>query len=170
MSNGEESAAELEITPYRASSGAGFWVALIVAIVLVVAYVVLCGLLYFKADHLSDANLWTRLTYIAGGLSSFVSTAVGWLFGREVHRAAAEHATEEAGRMRQVAVAARKDADRGSALAEAVKAAAGASVPAQGIGQAAGELTSLAASHLNSLKALAENLFPSPPTATPAGS
>jgi hypothetical protein len=52
-----------------------------------------------------------------------VSAALGWLFGREVHRSAVDNATKEAGRARGDAAAAKRDADAGRMLAAAVKSA-----------------------------------------------
>jgi hypothetical protein len=66
-------------------------------VVVIVVHLALSGFLIFHADDIADDRLWARLVYVAGGLGALVSTAVGWLFGREVHRAAAEHATKEAG-------------------------------------------------------------------------
>jgi hypothetical protein len=78
-------------------------------------------LLYLAADHIKEEEHWSRLVYIAGNLGSLVSAAVGWLFGREVHRAAFQQATDEADRARGDAAAAKRDADAGRALALAIK-------------------------------------------------
>ena len=88
-----------------------------------------------------------------------MATAFGWLFGREVHRAAAEHATKDADRARRLARNAHSSAAAGRALANAIKAAPDSSTAADGLVQEAGEVA-LAASHLASLKRLAKDLFP----------
>lgn len=104
-------------------------------------------MLYWRAEYIQDEKLWSRLIYVAGALGGLTTTAVGWLFGREVHRAAAEHATKEAGIARSLARNARKDADAGAFLARAIKATP---EPATGSGDAAavGSAWALSASHL----------------------
>ena len=43
-----------------------------------------------------DAQVWERRVYIFSGVEAIVFTAVGWIFGREVHRATAQQAQENA--------------------------------------------------------------------------
>jgi hypothetical protein len=143
----------------RTRHPAGFWVAVSVALLVTLAYFAFCIVLYIRADDMQDDKLWTRLVYIAGGLSALVATAFGWLFGREVHRAAAEHATKDAERARRLALNAHSHATAGRALAKAIKAAPESSSAADGLAHDAGEVA-LAASHLAALKRLARDLFP----------
>ena len=44
----------------------------------------------------TSALTWAHLTYVFGSVEAIVFTAVGWLFGREVHREAAAQATKAA--------------------------------------------------------------------------
>jgi hypothetical protein len=78
-----------------------------------------------RADN-SDVTeiVWSRYVYLFGGFEAVVFTAVGWLFGREVHRAAVETATKHAAEYKEEADAAKDEASRGRALAVAVKASA----------------------------------------------
>jgi hypothetical protein len=103
------------------TTGSGYWAPLLIAVALILAYLGYALLLYFSADQVKDDTHWNRLVYIAGGLSSLVSAALGWVFGREVHRSAVDNATKEAGRARDDAAAAKREADLGRALALAVK-------------------------------------------------
>jgi hypothetical protein len=119
---------------------------------------------------------WSRVVYVAGGLGGLVTTAIGWVFEREVHRGTAEVASAAAHSARGAADAARdeatrarseasqahlsasqneRDAARGRALAVAIQA-----------GPAARELTndteqlaSVIQSHLSTLESMANALF-----------
>jgi hypothetical protein len=98
-------------------------------------------LLTLVDDNVADRE-WGRYTYLAGGLDSVVAVAIGWLFGREVHRKAFDAASTNAtharelekqarcaeGESRDAAVALRdahitalQRADRGEGLAKAMK-------------------------------------------------
>jgi hypothetical protein len=173
--------------PYSGSAGSVFWAPLGFAAVLTIAYVVLLVLLfaflYSHAEGIEDAH-WSRMVYVAGGLGALVSTAIGWVFGREVHRGAAEVASAAADSARGAAQSARdetsrargeaslahlkasqneQDAASGRALAAAIKA-----------GPAARELTddtgdpSVMQSHLSTLQSMANELFPMAMPSVPA--
>ena len=158
--------------PYSGSTGSIFWAPLGFAAVLALAYLILLAFIYASADRIADAH-WSRVVYVAGGLSALVSTAIGWVFGREVHRGAAEVASAAAHSARGVAEAARdeaarahseawqahmkasqneQDATSGRALAAVIKA-----------GPAAREFTdrelpSVMQSHLSTLQSMAHQL------------
>ena len=125
------------------ASGPAFWAPLMIAVGLIVAYLGYGLLLYLSADQIKDDTHWNRLIYVGGTLSSLVSAALGWVFGREVHRSAVDNATRELVRARDDARAAQKDADAGRMLAIAVKSAADPS----------------------KLREMAETLFPAPSSA-----
>jgi hypothetical protein len=161
--------------PYSASTGPIFWAPLLFAAVLSLAYLVLLGCLYYNVDRIQEPH-WSRVVYVAGGLGGLVTTAIGWVFGREVHRGTAEVASAAAHSARGAADAAQdeatrahseasqahlkasqneRDAARGRALAVAIQA-----------GPAARELTNdteqLAAviqSHLSTLESMANVFF-----------
>jgi len=54
--------------------------------------------------------VWQRRVYLFGAAEAIVFTAVGWLFGREVHRAEAESARKDATDAKQDAASARDEA------------------------------------------------------------
>jgi len=161
MSNEHQQDPESTTMPFPTNSGPGFWVALGLTVLVVFAYLGLCTLLYFRADHIQDERLWARLLYVAGALGGLVTTAIGWLFGREVHRGAAEYATKEVGIARGIARSARRDADAGHMLAKAIKAAPDPPAAIREAAQSSAEIA-LSASHLAQLKRMAESFFPDP--------
>ena len=92
--------------------------------------------IYMLGQADDDSAVWDRRIYIFGSAEAIVFTAVGWLFGREVHRAAAETAREDAKAAKadaeekgqQVAELTERSA-KGDALKAAVEAAAAARQP-----------------------------------------
>jgi hypothetical protein len=96
-----------------------FWV----AVALVVAFVALAVAMLGLADGSDQA--WQRRVYVFGAVEAVVFTAVGWLFGREVHRAEAETAKSDAADAKREAETAREEAKRNAtAAAEATRSAA----------------------------------------------
>ena len=124
-----------------------------------------CWVLYRLADDDGvTETLWGRYVYVFSALQAIVFTAVGWIFGREVHRSAAEAATKHANAARQdakdAAEAAKQEAIRGHALAEAVKASVGAHGGVEAIGGGPTSETAPTSSQLISLKQIADKLYP----------
>jgi hypothetical protein len=74
-----------------------------VAIGLLVAFMAL--VIYMLATADGAADTWERQVYVFGAVEAIVFTAVGWIFGREVHRANAENAREDASQAKQEAAA-----------------------------------------------------------------
>lgn len=70
------------------------------------AHLILLGCLYANPDRIQDPH-WSRVVYVAGGLGGLVTTAIGWVFEREVHRGTAEVASAAAHSARGAADAAR---------------------------------------------------------------
>ena len=121
------------------------WKALfIVAVTIGAIYVCFAIVTWNRADDADVAGepIWSRYVLVLQGIEAIAFTAIGWLFGREVHRGEAETAKQdkveaerraetERGRTEQVrvekteAVLAGKDAEsRGRQLAESVRATA----------------------------------------------
>ena len=99
-----------------------------------------------------DDKIWTRNTYLLGGIEAVAFAGAGFLFGKEVHRGQAESAEKRADKAEKAAI-------NGIALAEAIKAR----VPANGSGAAAlrsAQSTNEAQRSLADLAALANKLFP----------
>jgi hypothetical protein len=61
---------------------------------LLLGFAVLVVYMLGQAD--GNATIWDRQIYIFGAVEAIVFTAVGWIFGREVHRSSAESAREDA--------------------------------------------------------------------------
>jgi hypothetical protein len=162
--------------PYSGSTGSIFWAPLGFAAVLALAYLILLAFIYASADRIADAH-WSRVVYVAGGLSALVSTAIGWVVGREVHRGAAEVASAAAHSARGAAEAAQdevarahseasqahlkasqneRDAASGRALAVAIKARP----PARELAGDMDTLPPVIQSHLSTLQSMANELFP----------
>lgn len=144
-----------------------YWLTWVLAACLIALFAASCWVLYQTADKADmTETLWGRYVYIFGALEAIVFTAVGWVFGREVHRSAAEFASqdaararEEAERTREHAAAAEDQAEKGRALSEAVKASVGALGGVEGIGGPHPQVDSTP-SQLISLKQMADTLFP----------
>ena len=102
-------------------------VALLVAIFLIAAGGVLVAFMFQNVAAADDT--WERYTYLLSGVEAVVFAAVGWLFGKEVHREQAETAEKErkvSEKEKTAAVATAADAEaKGRALARAVIAEAG---------------------------------------------
>jgi hypothetical protein len=160
-----------------------FWVAVVVAVLLIGAYVTLGVFLYQIADDGKDDTTWNHLTYVAGALSSLVATVMGWLFGHEVNRGAAKAAGSErrhalaahneAMNAHSVALEAQYHAAAGLALAWAIKAVPDVSSLTAGLTSEAADSVAVPMAHLTWLQTVAKTLYPdakadSRPPAAPA--
>ncbi len=106
----QSSVIQAVVTPTR-------WFATLVAAILLGVFLLACVLLYVHADDAPEP-LWTHWIKIFEALGPLVGLAVGWVFGKEVHRREADDAKQTAKEFAQ-------GAHDGHALAEAVRAAAG---------------------------------------------
>jgi hypothetical protein len=68
---------------------------MLVAVALLAAYVAISYRLFVEGATLSDVS-WERVMTLYAGFEAIVLTAVGFLFGQEVHRARAERAEHQA--------------------------------------------------------------------------
>jgi hypothetical protein len=142
-------------TPTPAPANGVPWKALfVVAVAIGVIYICFAIVTWNRADDADVANesIWSRYVLVLQGIEAIAFTAIGWLFGREVHRGEAESAKQdkveaerraetERGRTEQVreekteAVLAGQDAEsRGRELAESVRATALATAGRTGTG------------------------------------
>jgi len=80
-----------------------------VAVVLLLGFAVLVAVMVVAAGA-PDDKVWERRVYLFGAVEAIVFTAVGWLFGREVHRTAVDTAKQDAEGAREDAAAARDEA------------------------------------------------------------
>jgi hypothetical protein len=65
-----------------------------VTVLLVVAFLAFAGVLIWKDN--ASTSAWQRLDSVFGVIGAITLTAVGWLFGREVHRGEAQAAKRDA--------------------------------------------------------------------------
>ena len=145
-------------------SGWPYWVTWVFAVALVALFALASWILYQLADDAGvDEKLWARYVYVFSALHSIVFTAIGWIFGREVHRSAASAATKDARNAKREAKAAADMATqqtfKGHALAEAVRTTAqamGATFAAADTSTPTDPLTA----QLATLKSKADKLFP----------
>lgn len=92
-----------------------------VAVGLIAAFMALVAVLMFLAG--SQDIVWQRRVYLFGAVEAVVFTAVGWIFGREVHRSEATAARSDAARATSRAVQAERVAAEEQSRGKVVKAA-----------------------------------------------
>lgn len=100
-----------------------------ITIAILIVYVAMVILLYRKAG--STDLKWTRWVFLLSGIEAIAFTAVGWIFGKEVHRAQAEMAAVAQQNASDAQGALGKVQGRAEGLAASVRshAAAGGNVP-----------------------------------------
>lgn len=142
-------------------------------IVALIGFAILVVMLMVNARDATDVE-WNRRVYLLGGVEAILFTAVGWLFGREVHRgeansakASAEKATKEASAAKDEAKAKGEEAAVERTKGRAMKATLRAQDESAAKGAGGGaEETALgggapaARSTHATLRALAEELWP----------
>ncbi|WP_433305747.1 hypothetical protein ACQP2F_18910 [Actinoplanes sp. CA-030573] len=107
-------------TPGSAGSGTDHWFwQYAVVVVLLLGFAGLAAYLMWVADGTDAA--WQRRVYVFGAVEAVVFTAVGWLFGKEVHRAEAASARQDAAIAKDDAEAARTEAKEAAAVAAAAE-------------------------------------------------
>lgn len=101
--------------PNTGAGEAGWKTALagIVTILLLAAFLAF-GFYLLRNTDLSELG-WSRTVYVFAALEAITFAAIGWLFGREVHRERAEQAEERAEK-------ASEEAEGGRAIAANIKA------------------------------------------------
>lgn len=138
-------------TPTSAASTGASWHWLFwAAVAIVVVYVVFAVFAFARADNQLAEIEWSRSVYVLLGVEAIAFTAVGWLFGREVHRGEAQTAKQNAAQAKadvkeqrsKVEDAKEREADarerataaetKGRALADAVRASTGGLPPIGG--------------------------------------
>ncbi|GIM92004.1 hypothetical protein Ato02nite_037970 [Paractinoplanes toevensis] len=89
---------------------------------LLIGFAALVVTMIWIAD--GDDAVWQRRVFVFGAVEALVFTAVGWLFGREVHRSAAQSAQSAADTANQAADQARTEAQTEATQAAAARVAA----------------------------------------------
>jgi hypothetical protein len=104
---------------------------LIVTGIVVVAFLALFAYMVRAADSTKEVE-WSRLVYLFGSAEAIAFSALGWLFGREVHRERAENAEKQAAEATAKAGEAKSQAAsaqaKGEAFAESIRALGSAEV------------------------------------------
>jgi hypothetical protein len=149
-------------------------VALGVAVLALIALAAMIVALWGKADDPNNETAWARWTYLLAGVEAVAFAGAGFLFGREVNRAAVEAAQEQAAEANQTAQEANQNAQEQAERAGGT-AAAGRTVrnaieaKERALAGAGGERTDLlggqevdarVAAHLRELGDLARTTFP----------
>jgi hypothetical protein len=142
----------------------------VVAAALVLAFVVLTVLMLSWAD--APDGVWKNRVFVFSSVEAIVFTAVGWIFGREVHRGQAESARKDAEEAKADAkenldLAGRKADEAASERAKGMRLAGAVETVATGMagttGQAAdvtlGEDASALPAQLATLQDLARRLY-----------
>jgi lysylphosphatidylglycerol synthetase-like protein (DUF2156 family) len=136
----------------------------VVAGMLIVAFAVLTFFMLSWAD--APAEEWKNLVFVFSSVEAIVFTAVGWLFGREVHREGAETARKDAAEAQDKADANQREAAdekaKGMRLAGAVEAMDGTTtLRTQGEGEDVGFAPADAGlSQVDRVRQLARDLYP----------
>lgn len=147
------------------------------AVALVVAYFLFAFLSFARADDTSITEpLWSRSVFVLLGVQSIAFTAIGWLFGREVHSGEAQIAKNQANDAKGDAQAAHDKADTAkNTEADARERAAAAETAGQSLAAAVRALADQSSNvdggdenapaggdsgGLPMLKSLADRLFP----------
>jgi len=106
-----------------------WWKPTLAGIVTIASLVIFGALVIYLLGRVDrEEPEWTRSVFLLTGVEAITFAAVGWLFGREVSRKAAEDATKKANEAQEQAAVARETAaeerTRGQSLAAAVEAQA----------------------------------------------
>lgn len=131
---------------------------MVVAVVIVVAFVTLTIYLLYMLSSSPNETLWGRLIYLYGGIEALAFAAAGYLFGREVHRQEAENAEKRADQQSKEATDATRKGQRLAASVIAKSRAQSEILQATSVGE--GEPTPSAGGDLSSLERLACKLYP----------
>lgn len=99
--------------------------ALAVAIIALVAYVIALIFLFGKADDVDNDRAWERWVFLFTGLEAIVFAGIGWLFGREVNRGAAEQAEKATEKASQKTAEAERAKSKTDAIVAALEESAG---------------------------------------------
>ena len=95
-----------------------------VTIALIIAFGAL--IIFLLSEVSSSQSEWERYVYLLSGVEAVVFAAVGWMFGKEVHREQAEKAENRASQATQshieATAAAATEHERGLALGRAILA------------------------------------------------
>ena len=110
----------------RTPKTASFWKDIMAGGVAILAVLGFAALIILIATLLSNAAMndlqWERYTYLLAGVETITFTAIGWLFGKEVHREQAQQAELRANETQDAMNTVAAENTRGRMVAKAVMA------------------------------------------------
>jgi|SRR5882672_6231638 len=137
-------------------------IVVVIAILILIAYVIVV-LFLFTQSKTAPNETWTRYTLLLGGVEAIAFSAVGYLFGKEVHRQQAENAEKRAADAQQQAISASNEAaavrSKGQSLANWIRTRTVSQAKTAVIAAGTGGAT--AASDWEQAATFADSLFPS---------
>jgi hypothetical protein len=136
-------------------------IVVVIAILILIAYAAAVLFLFIQSKTALNET-WTRYTLLLGGIEAIAFSAVGYLFGKEVHRQQAENAEKRAADAQKQATSASNEAaavrSKGQSLANWIRAKTASQVKAAVI--AAGTASAAASSDWEQAATFADSLFP----------
>ena len=110
----------------RTPKTASFWKDIMAGGVAILAVLGFAALIILITNLLSNAAMtdvqWERYTYLLAGVETITFTAIGWLFGKEVHREQAQQAELRANETQDAMNTVAAENTRGRMVAKAVMA------------------------------------------------
>jgi hypothetical protein len=95
--------------PEGSGGGPNVALASVVTVVTLAAFLIAVVVLWGKVDSATE-TAWARWTFLLAGIEAPAFAAIGWLFGKEVHRAQAEKAEQGEAKAQGEAAAATEQA------------------------------------------------------------
>lgn len=92
----------------------------IVAIIILIVYLVFIAFMLYNSDVEEEKN-WNRMLYLFSGIEAIVFAALGYVFGKDIHRIRAEKAEENADQAKRETDKAKKETDNAKKTAEEEK-------------------------------------------------
>lgn len=86
------------------------------AIIILVAYIIFIASMLYNSDTLELT--WTRRLYLFSGLEAIVFAALGYVFGKDIHRVRAENAEQNVDQAKKEADKAKKEAENAKEQAQ----------------------------------------------------
>lgn len=93
-----------------------------VAIIILIVYLIFIAFMLYKSDAQDTQDLsWSRMLYLFSGIEAIVFAALGYVFGKDIHRIRAEKAEENADQAKKETDKAKKETDNAKATAQEEK-------------------------------------------------
>lgn len=92
----------------------------ILAIIILIVYLIFIAFMLYNSDVAIETN-WNRMLYLFSGIEAIVFAALGYVFGKDIHRIRAEKAEENADQAKKETDKAKKETDNAKKTAEEEK-------------------------------------------------